>query len=111
MAMSCQSLSVEGFLFFFSQARARGPFSGSCPSERYPGLRLGVSGIDFNKGPGSGTGCDVGATVPMAVEKRGLPFWSAFRDRLRGASAPPTHSRWAAYALSLGFRVCQNLKA
>ena len=34
----------------------------------------------------------------------GLAHWSAFRDRLRGASAPPSHSRWAACACCLGCR-------
>ena len=33
----------------------------------------------------------------------GQAYWVALRHRGRGAEAPPTHSRWAAYALSLGF--------
>ena len=41
---------------------------------------------------------------PPWLWRGGQAYSVALRHRGRGALAPPTHSRWAAYALSLGFR-------
>ena len=54
--------------------------------------------------PCSGTGFDVGATVPMAVERRASAMVRSAPSRSRGLSAAHPR-RWAAYALSLGFSV------
>ena len=72
---------------------------------------MGHLQIHFKKGPilvprrtCSGTGPIVGATVPMAVERRASVLGRSAPSRSKGLSAAHPR-RWAAQASSLGLRV------
>ena len=75
-----------GWLFLFSSPTPR---------------RLGA-GEGRGRGRGQGAGSKTQLGVGGLVE-RGRRIGSLCAIEVEGLKRPPTHSRWAAYALSLGF--------
>ena len=84
------------------QFLSRSPRGPKWPTSR-PVWGEGPILVPIKTSSGAGRGC----YRPHGCGEAGRRIGS-LHHRGRGAYAPPTHSRWAAYALSLGFRVSRS---